>query len=80
MKLNIEELAKQAGATLIDPSFRGSDFAISARQIEVFARLIVERCAMECENQSQEYEQYTGQTRLLQYQCAEAVRELLEDE
>jgi hypothetical protein len=40
------------------------------------ARAVQEACANVAEDQTQEYENYTGQSLNLAYQCAEAVRAL----
>lgn len=85
MKLNIEELAKHAGYDVEDgaiymPVIQAcGDPADERLQLKAFARLIVERCAQEAEDTSQEYEAYTGQELSLNYSCAAAIRNLMED-
>ena len=72
MKLNIEELAKQA-----DPDHGGGGFAsdsiVGKAAITEFARLIVERCAVVCETPGIGA-RFQGDV------YAEAIRKLLEAE
>jgi hypothetical protein len=67
MKLSIEELAREAGFTPLGrQAWDGFD-----ANFEAFARLIVERCAVECDALWQE----DGTA----IDCRDAIRQLLED-
>jgi hypothetical protein len=48
---------------------------LHARDLEV-AMLVLAAAASAAEDETQEYENYTGQPRNLAYQCAEAIRNL----
>lgn len=74
--MNIEELARQAGIDLEVhmPISRGPIWIATQQELEAFAALVLEQAAKACDDQDQEYEPYTGQPRMLQYQCAEAIR------
>lgn len=70
MKLNIEELAREAGF---------GNYAYEAKGIfEAFSRLIVERCAGVCDGFA-ESSQYKTQRNLAMW-CASDIRKLLEAE
>ena len=64
MKLDIEALAREAGPLLRSPP----DWWIDA-----FARLIVERCAAECESR------LAGDAKLVGEHLANRLRQLMED-
>lgn len=72
MKLNIEELAREAG---IQFDARWGMGSVGNKQIERFARLIVERCAQEVESAGPK--NYPG--KLVSDGYATAVRNLMED-
>ena len=55
MKLNIEELAKQAGALPERDETFGKVYEMEVAQLEAFARLIVERCAVECDKRGAKF-------------------------
>lgn len=82
MKLDIEAMALEAGLDHVakpDHNCRVPYFdMVTTEELEAYTRLIVERCAQEAEDQTQEYEPYTGQPLNLSYQCAAAIRNLLE--
>lgn len=53
MKLNIEELAVQAGGSVVgdsDPQCWSGLLSFEKEELEAFARLIVERCSQECDD------------------------------
>lgn len=72
MKLNIEELAREAGALPERDETFGKVYEMEVANLEAFARLIVERCAVECMKQQSDL-----RTR---QRYAAAIRELLEAE
>lgn len=91
MKLNVEELAREAGAelyaeTVIVNGKDAHDF------VEAFARLIVERCAVECEDiqrnrtERTSSDDYDDEDKIYLHgqvsgaeDCAESIRNLLEE-
>lgn len=53
MKLNIEKMAEEAGGTClygVPSDWDFGDYAISRKQLEALAHLIVERCAQAAED------------------------------
>lgn len=76
MKLKIEELAKQADPEHGSGGF-ASDSIVGKAAIAEFARLIVERCAVECENTPTAL---TLSGEFFSERCAKGVRKLLEAE
>lgn len=79
MKFDIEAMAREAGAklhmygTLPDGSNRFDGAEFTTTKLEAFARLIVERCAVECSKQWQIDGQFSAD------EFAAAIRSLLED-
>jgi len=95
MKLNIEELAREAGRSASLQYSKAVDdgglISWEGAKMEAFARLIVERCAVECAEIQGEYlaAQHGASQQastLLEASsiganaCAAAIRKLLEDE
>lgn len=94
MKLNIEELSKQAGietklwnmgaASLV---YTEGCHGVARSEFEAFARLIVERCAQECEAVSLQavtawklaYQPVDQGREIGADECESAIRQLLED-
>lgn len=76
MKLNIEELAKQA-SDIADKDARFGDWSIV--RDEAFARLIVERCARSCDELAELNRKATTDSMWQQGECAAAIRKLLEE-
>jgi hypothetical protein len=79
MKLDIEALAREAGIQF-DPWWGGG--SAGNKQVEAFARLIVERCAVECDSLPAPAS-CTGVERSLwevaTVAAGDAIRQLLED-
>lgn len=79
MKLNIEELAREAGS-LPDNSHPAPETKHMRAKVDAlnrFAQLIVERCAVECENTPTAL---TLSGEFFSERCAKRVRKLLEAE
>ena len=78
MKLNIEGLAREAGFKsrngLIRVQHSNGSFVVIDEEIEAFARLIVERCAVTVESLDCAHRCGVGT------ETATAIRKLLEDE
>ena len=74
MKLDIEAMAREAGVSLSG--------CASSESLEAFARLIVERCAVECEGVEPETYIFGGQmhddARATIGACEDAIRALLD--
>lgn len=73
MKLNIEELAVQAGGSVVgdsDPQCWSGLLSFEKEELEAFARLIVERCAQEADDADARWDGHA---------IAIAIRQLLED-
>lgn len=90
MKLDIEAMAREAGAVKERDETFGTAYEFELPQLEAFTRLIVERCAQECKGIAASH---TGAARRLDgmrathavvqrdgaNECAAAIRNLLED-
>ena len=95
MKLDVEAMAREAGMNRSHhPSAYVSDYAecVFVEHLEAFARLIVERCAVECEKLREFYEEekykheptttsgaFRDGEETGSEACAAAIRNLLED-
>ncbi len=75
--MNIEQLAREAHEKYDDFVTRGVCEPRWAAVLTILVRnAALEEAADICEEQDQEYEQYTGQPVALQYQCAAAIRSM----
>lgn len=78
MKLNIEELAREAGFVQIMRHKDGSSTVLPTPMFERFARLIVERCAQECVKERNTWADYSdGYAALLGFE--QRLHNLMED-
>ena len=78
MKLNIEELAVQAGGSVVgdsDPQCWSGLLSFEKEELEAFARLIVERCSQECESLFDLDDDSCNEAE----KCAAAIRNLMGD-
>ena len=78
MKLDIEAMAREAGfkqrGGIVRTVHSNGSFVVINDELEAFARLIVERCADECDGLSFRSDRPYGSI-----DCAAAIRNLLED-
>ena len=83
MKLDFEALAKEVGIELhwgVDDNGDSKQYYDAwPEQLEAFARLIVERCAVACEAQEYSYWRASEDQDFTPQDCADAIRNLLED-
>lgn len=77
MKLNIEELAREADLSTMtaDAHCREDYWTATRAELEAFAGLIVERCAQECESLFDLDDDSCNEAE----KCAAAIRNLMED-
>lgn len=81
MKLDIEALAREAGGTTVghdNPQCWSGQVAFNEAELQAFARLIVERCAVECDKRGAQFHAESP----FSTEChglAAAIRQLLED-
>ena len=78
MKLNIEELARKAGALPERDETFGKVYEMEVSHLGAFARLIVERCAVEVYNATSNM--HEERDMILKEEAVAAIRKLLEAE
>lgn len=83
MKLNIEELAREARFKsrngFIRVQHTNGSFVVIDEELEAFARLIVERCAAVCDKEQREWSEFSD-GHVAFRETAAAIRNLLEAE